>query len=181
MLLCCSQVRSQLLWRDDLHFLLLFGWKFAPGGRVAGDQPFLNRLIQALPQHGVKPADCLVTEAQVLHAIVPLNPAGLSCLVVKLLEVQCGQIFKLYRGHKRDVYEKAGVREYWIVEPESKAIEVYLLKNGKFALDNVYSVYPDYLLEKMTEEEKQAVPAAFHCSLYNDLLVSIEEVFSDTF
>ena len=103
---------------------------------------------------------------------------GAPDLVVEVLSPSTA---RYDRGHKKDVYEKAGVREYWIVEPDSKAIEVYLLKNGKFALDNVYSVYPDYLLEKMTEEEKQAVPVAFHCSLYDDLLVSIEEVFSDTF
>ena len=85
------------------------------------------------------------------------------------------------RGHKKDVYEAAGVREYWIIEPDSKSIEVYLLQNEKFALDNVYSVYPDYLQEKMTEEEKEAIPTAFHCSLYDDLLISLEDVFSDTF
>ena len=85
------------------------------------------------------------------------------------------------RGYKKDAYEAAGVREYWIIEPDSKSIEVYLLQNEKFALDNVYSVYPDYLQEKMTEEEKEAIPTAFHCSLYDDLLISLEDVFSDTF
>ena len=80
------------------------------------------------------------------------------------------------RGYKKDAYEAAGVREYWIIEPDSKSIEVYLLQNGKFALDNVYSVYPDYLQEKMTEEEKEAIPTAFHCSLYDDLLISLEEI-----
>ncbi len=42
-------------------------------------------------------------------------------------------------------------------------------------------IYPDYLQEKMTEEEKEAIPTAFHCSLYDDLLISLEDVFSDTF
>ena len=85
------------------------------------------------------------------------------------------------RGSKKDAYETAGVREYWIVEPEAKSVEFYLLKNGKFLLDNVYSVYPDYLLGKMSTEEKAAVPAEFHCSLYEDLTITLEDVFADMF
>ncbi len=98
-----------------------------------------------------------------------------------VIEVLSPSTARYDRGHKKDVYERSGVREYWIIEPESKAIEVYLLQNGKLSLDNVYSVYPDYLLEKMTEEEKGAIPTEFRCSLYNDLLISVEEVFADTF
>ncbi|MCI9444610.1 MAG: Uma2 family endonuclease [Oscillospiraceae bacterium] len=98
-----------------------------------------------------------------------------------VIEVLSPSTARYDRGHKKDAYEAAGVREYWIVEPDSRMIEVYLLTDGKFALDNVYSVYPDYLLEKMTEAEKAAVPTAFHCSLYDDLLILLEDVFSDTF
>ena len=36
------------------------------------------------------------------------------------------------RGIKYDTYEKHGVREYWLVDPESKFMEVYLLENGQF-------------------------------------------------
>jgi len=85
------------------------------------------------------------------------------------------------RGHKKDVYEAAGVREYWIIEPDVKSIEVYLLKDGKFMLDDVYSVYPDYLLEKMSDEEKAAIVTEFHCSLYDDLTITLEDVFFNTF
>ncbi len=85
------------------------------------------------------------------------------------------------RGPKKDTYEAAGVREYWIVEPDTKSVEVYLFKDGKFVLDNVYSVYPDYLLGKMSAEEKAAVPTDFHCSLYDDLTITLEDIFADTF
>ena len=36
------------------------------------------------------------------------------------------------RGKKKDAYEKAGVREYWIVDPETRAVEVYLLEDAKY-------------------------------------------------
>ena len=85
------------------------------------------------------------------------------------------------RGPKKDAYEAAGVLEYWIVEPEIKSLEVYLLKAGKFILDNVYSIYPDYLLEKMSDEEKAVIPTEFCCSLYDGLTITLEDIFADTF
>lgn len=84
-----------------------------------------------------------------------------------VIEVLSPSTARYDRGHKKDAYEAAGVREYWIVEPEVKSLEVYLLKDGKFILDNVYSIYPDYLLEKMSDEEKAAIPTEFRCSLYD--------------
>ena len=35
---------------------------------------------------------------------------------------------------KYRVYEKCGVREYWIVDPKQKTIEVYINKNNKYHL-----------------------------------------------
>jgi Uma2 family endonuclease len=31
-------------------------------------------------------------------------------------------------------YERAGVREYWIIDPMSKNVEVYVLRRGRFVL-----------------------------------------------
>jgi len=35
---------------------------------------------------------------------------------------------------KFKIYEKYGVNEYWIVFPEQKVIEVFVLKDGKYSL-----------------------------------------------
>lgn len=43
------------------------------------------------------------------------------------------------RADKYDIYEQAGVREYWIVEPESQFIEVYVSENQKFSRQGVYA------------------------------------------
>lgn len=93
------------------------------------------------------------------------------------------------KGYKKDLYEKFCVREYWIVDILSKSIDVYLLNDGKYSLDSVYSIYPDYILEKMTDDEKQKVITIitkFKTSLFNDLMyflmydtvsVKLEDVF----
>ncbi len=38
------------------------------------------------------------------------------------------------RGDKKDIYEKYGVREYWLIDPKSKTIEVYNFENERFRL-----------------------------------------------
>ncbi len=83
------------------------------------------------------------------------------------------------RRYKKDVYAKCGVREYWIVSPEEKSIEQYLLEDGRFTLHEVYTFYPNWMLAKMTEKERAAVVKEFQCSLYDDLVLSLDDIFSD--
>ena len=33
---------------------------------------------------------------------------------------------------KFDLYEESGVKEYWIVQPEAKCVNIYVLANGRF-------------------------------------------------
>ena len=80
--------------------------------------------------------------------------------------------------YKKALYEQCGVREYWIVHPTERMIEQYILgEEGRFVLANVYTQYPDYLLEKMTDEEREQIVTEFHCSLFDDLTISIEDIF----
>ena len=39
---------------------------------------------------------------------------------------------------KYNLYEEAGVKEYWIVLPNDKIVELYLLENGKYKRKAVY-------------------------------------------
>ncbi|MDZ4764379.1 MAG: Uma2 family endonuclease [Chloroflexota bacterium] len=47
------------------------------------------------------------------------------------------------RRQKYDLYEKYGVREYWLVDPSIKLIEVYSLQAGKFARVGAYGMEDD--------------------------------------
>ncbi len=83
------------------------------------------------------------------------------------------------RGIKKDAYERAGVREYWIVDGVSKTIEVYCLSEGRFQLNHIYLVFPPEEWERMTGEERAAARLSVKVSLYDDLLVDIREVFEE--
>lgn len=79
---------------------------------------------------------------------------------------------------KKAAYAKSGVREYWIVDPEGKSIEIYLNQDGDFVLHDVHALIPDWMLAKMTVEELAEVVTQFRCSLYEDLEISIADVFN---
>ncbi|MCL2616737.1 MAG: Uma2 family endonuclease [Defluviitaleaceae bacterium] len=81
------------------------------------------------------------------------------------------------RGYKKNLYEQCGVREYWIVDVTSRSIEVYLLAGSKLELAQVYEIYPEYMLENMPDEEVAAIPLEFKTSLFNDLVINLEDVF----
>ena len=101
---------------------------------------------------------------------------GTPDLVVEILSPSTA---RKDRNEKYFIYEKYGVKEYWIVSPGDKSVEVYLLKDGKFVLDDVYPIYKDYEWDKLTDEEKAEVKFSIKVSLYDDFEVSLADIFED--
>ncbi|MBR1398194.1 MAG: Uma2 family endonuclease [Selenomonadaceae bacterium] len=83
------------------------------------------------------------------------------------------------RMEKFAAYEKYGVKEYWLISPNEKRVEVYIRKDDKLILDNIYSVYRDYEWKRLTDEEKAAVCLEIKVSLYDDFYVKLEDIFED--
>lgn len=100
---------------------------------------------------------------------------GAPDLVVEVLSPRTA---RYDRKHKKDVYESCGVKEYWIVDPANRTIEQYLLQDGAFQLGPVYVSYPDYALHTLTEKERGSLVTHFQCSLFDDLDISLDEIFS---
>ena len=65
------------------------------------------------------------------------------------------------RYEKRMAYENAGVTEYWIVDPSSRTIEVFLLKEGVYESQGVF-------------REKAKLPSV----VAQDLAVPVEQFFA---
>lgn len=83
------------------------------------------------------------------------------------------------RGRKKQIYEKFGVKEYWLVNPTDKSVEVYHNATGEFVLDDVYHEYTDETWEMLNEREKAAQKFSVKVSLYEDLAVTVKEIFED--
>lgn len=56
---------------------------------------------------------------------------GTPDLVVEILSPGTA---KRDRTLKKDIYEEFGVKEYWLVDPNNKTIEVYTLQNSRYTL-----------------------------------------------
>ena len=83
------------------------------------------------------------------------------------------------RYTKFKLYQRAGVREYWLVDTGNRAVEVYLLREKKFILDEVYQIFPDYV--KLTDEEKKQYRDSVPVSLYEDFSIPLENIFRNLF
>lgn len=55
-----------------------------------------------------------------------------------IVEVSSPSTARLDRKVKLDAYERAGVREYWIANPRTRFVEVYVLTRGEYALRGEY-------------------------------------------
>ena len=83
---------------------------------------------------------------------------------------------------KKDIYEAQGVREYWIIDPRAKSVLVYLLREGKYFLDDEYILFDEedkkeaqWLISKGEEVEiKHEIPV----KILEGLTIPIEFVFS---
>ena len=83
---------------------------------------------------------------------------GAPDLVIEILSPSTGRFDTLKKFQQ---YQKAGVREYWIVNPELKVLSAHILENGKYTV----SVYGD--------EDKAPVYVLEGCE------INLERVFAE--
>ena len=110
-----------------------------------------------------------------------IKPNGVHGAPDLVVEVLSPGTAKNDKGYKKNKYESTGVAEYWIVSPAEKTIEVYRLDEGKYVLYDLYTQYADWEIEQMTDEEKAAMVTQFTCHLYDDLIIRLEDIFTDLF
>lgn len=121
----------------------------------------------------------VLPDSMIICNLNSLKPNGIYGTPDLIVEVLSPSTARRDRGDKKILYEKYGVKEYWIIDPVAKSIEVYLLKDRQYNLDNVYTVLPDWEWEQMTEQEKKEAVLTFKVSLYDDFFINIKEVFKN--
>ena len=78
---------------------------------------------------------------------------------------------------KKDVYEKNGVKEYWIIDPWKESISVYHLRDGKFEFDDEYVYYDKYEWEDLTDEQRAEAKLEINVSIIEGLTVKLSDIF----
>jgi Uma2 family endonuclease len=123
------------------------------------DAPFDVRL----PVQNRKKLDQIYTVIQpdicVICDLNKLDDAGCLGAPDWIIEITSPRTAKQDFNEKYYLYEEAGVREYWIIQPNENTVNVYVLEDGKYALVDVY--------------ESGEVP----CQIFPDLVVSHERIF----
>ena len=76
------------------------------------------------------------------------------------------------RTVKMDAYAKLGVKEYWIIDPTKKKIEIYYLQTGKYILQESYAMED---IEKSSDYNTEISIVLKNVSVVR---VTIGEVFS---
>jgi len=82
-------------------------------------------------------------------------------------------------GEKKDAYGSIGVKEYWIVDPQSKKITVYYHSGDSLKVNKVYYYRSAKELEEMPNDDRKAIVPSFKTSLFNDMEINLAEVFED--
>ena len=120
-----------------------------------------------LPLHGStdddKVYDVVQPDICVICDMTKLDDKGCIGAPDIIVEVLSPSTYKYDWNYKFNLYEKAGVREYWIVDPRSKLANVFILQsNGKYDEGTVY-------------ESGQKAPV----SIFEGLEIDLDEIFED--
>ena len=78
---------------------------------------------------------------------------------------------------KKDTYERNGVREYWIIDPWIKSVAVYLLRDGKYFLDDEYILFGENEFEKLNDAEKADVKHEVPVAVLDGLKIPLKYIF----
>lgn len=153
-----------LTWPDDARYELIDGEAFlmAPAPliehqEVAGDvyhqlrnqldgkpfRPYIAPVDVRLPR--ADEADAAIDTVVQPDVLVVCDPAKIDRRGVRgapdwLLEVLSPSSAAHDQIAKRRTYERAGVREYWLVHPGDRTLTVYVLDKGQYGRPEIYEL-----------------------------------------
>jgi len=111
----------------NLYLLLR---QLAPDGEV-----FLSPIEVYFDEENIPQPDIVWVSANSRCVVTPKRLEGPPDLIVEVLSPGTERRDK---KAKFELYQKFGVREYWLVHPQEQYVEVYLLENGVFVRHGVF-------------------------------------------
>lgn len=70
-----------------------------------------------------------------------------------------------------EIYEKAGVEEYWIISPRGRSVEIYYLENGRYVLEE------SYILEEDEEDEDYNAETIISLKAFPHISMKLRDIF----
>ena len=125
--------------------------------------PFCVRLPQGIENNQYEVKNVVEPDISIICDKSKIDDKGYNGtpdMIIEILSPSSGKMDKIIKFNK---YEKAGVKEYWLVEPEQKVVSVFLLQQDshKFSRPDVYA-----------DDEK------INVSIFPDLAIDLSLVFS---
>ena len=173
-------------WRDEKINGIVYDMSPTPGYRHG----IINGNIYTIIKQGLKNSICLVTIENLDFKYHPdvnddylcpdimvicdrnhLKGGSYSGLPRFIAETLSPSTAKKDRTEKMDIYETAGVEEYWIVSPQGRSVEIYYLENGKYILKE------SYMLQDDQEEEHNNADTEICLRAFPHIKMRLDEIF----
>lgn len=84
-------------------------------------------------------------------------------------------------GIKKEIYEKLGVNEYWVIEPKCDTMYSFRLRNGRYELENVYARLEKGEVEHLSLIETMQRMSTIRTEVFEDLEISVNDIFQSPF
>lgn len=106
-----------------------------------------------------------------------IKPNGVYGAPDLIVEILSPTTIKRDKVQKMQLYERFAIKEYWLVDPASKTLELYVYNERCFELPQVYTIVPDEFLDKFPEDYREKPDDTFFSPTFPDMEVRLEEVF----
>lgn len=136
---------------------------------------FTDSLDVHLPDGNIFKPDLIVVKKE--NAAIINWQRGIYGVPDMVVEVLSKSTRKKDEGIKKDIYESNGVKEYWIIDPYMKAVAVYILRDGKFELDDEYFKYDENEWSPL-DEEHIVIKPEIKVSIFDDLIIKVDDIFT---
>ena len=171
--------QDYLTWNDDERWEIIDGYVYnmSPGPNTRHQRILKNifeLLISKLKGHVcelfIAPYDVLLSDCDIVQPdlfivcdpkiITENNIQGAPTVVIEILSPSTSKKDRIY---KRNLYERSGVKEFLLVDPEDRYVECHRLGKDKQFKKSDYYTEDDELVFKSVK----------------DLMISVSDIFAD--
>lgn len=150
----------------------------------------INSNIHAIVKQGLKDSLCLVFMENLDYKYHPEENDDYLCPDIMVIcdrkhlkggtydgvpkfivETLSPSTAKRDKAEKKDIYEKAGVEEYWIVSPQGKSVDIFHLEGGKYILEQ------SYILQDNKEEQDYNAETEISLKAFPHIRMLLGEIF----